>query len=190
MAEPSWIHEKAIDMIEAACSGAYAQPTKYTGMRGEVLVRLRPGTDEWSTDLIAGIEKVKITDPEWDSVGGIVPDIILYDVQGKPRRIIEVIVTSAPDNHKRQKLSRLQDRGVDVVEVTVKTEDDLFALFPPLQQPHFHARPGDDGRLFKNITLDDVTKALIYASPGSRRRFLHVLEKARELESIYPTAVR
>ena len=31
-----------------------------------------------SHDLRAGVGSVKVPDPEWDSVGGIVPDLILY----------------------------------------------------------------------------------------------------------------
>ena len=47
-----------------------------------VSVRLRPGEDDWSGNLADGVAAVKVPDPDWDSVGGIVPDLILYKEDG------------------------------------------------------------------------------------------------------------
>ena len=133
MTRPGPLHEKAVAMIEQAFHGAY------TGREGGIVkevgsvpvsVRLRPGEDDWSGNLADGVALVKVPDPDWDSVGGIVPDLILYKKDGRPHRVIEVINTSVPTPAKRQKLEQLQRRDVDVVEVTVHTEDDLKALFP------------------------------------------------------------
>lgn len=139
MGQPSWLHEKAVAMIAEACEGCYQQPRELTGVReADVLVRLRPGSEAWSSDLMEGVNRIKVTG-EWDSIGGIKPDLILYGPNDNPRRIIEVIVTSPPDDKKRRQLNTLQSRGVDVVEVTVKNENDLLALFPPLPLFRFPA---------------------------------------------------
>ena len=197
MPRPSPIHEKAVHMIAEACRRGYEQKREYTGIpRDSVLVRLHPKKDEWSPNLMEDIAKVKVADPEWDSVGGIAPDLILYDANDRPKRIIEVIVTSPPDASKRQKLQRLKERGVDVVEVAVKTEDDLRDLFPPLRRPNFAANPQGNTVTQRALaqtnhgasrTLDELTIALIQATPAARRRFLHVLKAADALNSVYPT---
>ena len=127
------IHERAVAMIEQALHGAYTGPKggieKAVGTV-PVYVRRNPGADDWSDNLADGVASVKVPDPDWDAVGGIIPDLILYNRDGKPHRLIEVIDTSAPTPGKRAKLEQLQRRGVDVVEVNVHTEDDLKAMFP------------------------------------------------------------
>ena len=56
---------------------------------------------ELSGNLRAGVSKVVIPG-EWDSVGGVVPDLICKDENDTPVRIIEVIVTSPPTAAKRE----------------------------------------------------------------------------------------
>ena len=196
MAQPSWLHEKTVAMIAEACRGGYRQGREWTGVReGETRVRLQPGSDELSDDLMEGVKRVKVTD-EWDSVGGIRPDLILYDVDDKPKRIVEVIVTSPPDDKKRRQLNTLKSRGVDVVEVTVKSKTDLLDLFPPLNPPSF---PIDwpshinrfrleyqEQRQASNF-LDELTVSLIKATPSARRRLFHVLGLADGVDALYPT---
>ena len=125
MANPGRVHEKAIAMLERALYGAYAPGRRERGV-GEAPVYswLHPGAEEFSDNLAAGVVKVKIPG-EWDSVGGVIPDLILYGADDAPVRIIEVIDTSAPDKAKRDKLDRIARRGVDVVELEVHTDDDL-----------------------------------------------------------------
>ncbi len=65
-----------------------------------------------SGNLLEGVTEVKIPDPEWDQVGGVVPDHTLLGPENRPVRIIEVIVHSPPTKAKREKLDRLQKRGV------------------------------------------------------------------------------
>ena len=74
-------------MIEQALHGAY------TGREGgieravgtvQVYVRLTPGADDWSDNLADGVVSVKVPDSDWDAVGGIIPDLILYNADGKP----------------------------------------------------------------------------------------------------------
>lgn len=100
------LHERAVALL-------YDELTRPDLERGEeIRARLTPG-GELSHDLRAGVTRVKVPDPDWDSVGGIVPDLILYgDDDTKPLRIIEVVVTSAPSNEKQQKLEALKKRGL------------------------------------------------------------------------------
>ena len=107
----------------------------------EIRARLAPGGD-LSHDLRAGVSKVKVPDPEWDSVGGIVPDLILYGSDDtKPVRIIEVVVTRPPGDEKQQKLDALRKRGVDVVVITVKEKSDLLNLCPLGGRPNLVRLP-------------------------------------------------
>ena len=124
-------------MIQTALYGGYANTVRKTGVgNSRVYVRLRPDEDEFSENLADGAVKVKVPG-EWDSVGGIIPDLILYGVDDAPVRIIEVIDTSAPTEAKREKLDRIVRRGVDVVEVEVHTEADLLRLFKHAQPLQF-----------------------------------------------------
>ena len=110
----------------------------------EIRARLTPG-GELSHDLRAGVTRVKVPDPDWDSVGGIVPDLILYgDDDTKPVRIIEVVVTSPPGDEKQHKLDALRKRGVDVVVITIKEEADLLHLCPTWWKPSFASLTSND----------------------------------------------
>ena len=63
-----------------------------------------------------------------DFTGGIKPDLKVLNPQGHVEVIVEVIVTSAPDREKEEKLRRLQRQGIRVALVTVKDESDLRKL--------------------------------------------------------------
>lgn len=84
MANPGRVHEKAIAMLERALYGAYAPGRRERGV-GEAPVYswLHPGAEEFSDNLAAGVVKVKIPG-EWDSVGGVIPDLILYGADEPP----------------------------------------------------------------------------------------------------------
>ena len=188
-------------MVEQALHGAYTG--REGGMVKEVgsvpvSVRLRPGEDDWSGNLADGVASVKVPDPDWDSVGGIVPDLILYKEDGRPHRVIEVINTSVSTPAKRQKLEQLQRRDVDVVEVIVHTEDDLKALFP--EEPavgyrrrrlrHFQnngqeSYESGNERHMEGL-VEDFIKAVQYCTPAMRRRLVAVLKGPDTLESCYP----
>ena len=201
MAQAGPIHERAVAMIEQALHGAY------TGREGgieravgtvQVYVRLTPGADDWSDNLADGVVSVKVPDPDWDAVGGIIPDLILYNGDGKPHRLIEVIDTSAPTPGKRAKLEQLQRRGVEVAEVTVHTEDDLKAMFP--DEPtasygrrrlrHVHNIDQDswvsrEEERAENLVMDFI-KAVRTCTPATRRKLASVLQGLDTLESLYP----
>ena len=89
-------------------------------------MRLSPDGN-MSHDLREGVAQVKVPD-EWDNVAGVVPDLICYGAEGKPIRIVEVVVTSGPTEAKQVKLDTLKTRGVDVVLIHVKDMADLKNL--------------------------------------------------------------
>ena len=201
MTQAGPIHERAVAMIEQALHGAYTGRgggvTRQVGTV-PVYVRHTPGADDWSDNLADGVASVKVPDPDWDAVGGIIPDLILYNGDGKPHRLIEVIDTSAPTHGKRAKLEQLQRRGVDVVEVTVHTEDDLKAMFPeeltgsyrPRRLRHFtnHGQEqlANMGETKVEALVEDFIRAVRSCSPATRRKLADVLQGLDTLESLYP----
>ena len=188
------LHERAVALL-------YDELTRPDlEKKEEIRARLTPG-GELSHDLRAGVRRVKIPDPDWDSVGGIVPDLILYgDDDVKPIRIIEVVVTNAPGDEKQKKLDALQKRGVDVVVITVKEEDDLLHLCPTQWRPRFSSLTGNDkysinyaqnsNSQSRKLDYDDSVKNLMESilgcSPATRRALVKVLSELESLDSLYP----
>ena len=128
---------------------------------------------------------------EWDQVGGVVPDLILYNIQGDPVRIIEVIVTNPPDSNKKAKLARLRKRGMDIVEIEVKSQTDLRKLFPMVQQTHNYTfegvfRAGQLQGQIHNGSLEDIISAIRLASPAERRELSELLMRLNTTESLVP----
>ena len=179
----SYLHARAVALL-------YDELSRPDFNEPEVRVRLTPSGD-WSHDLRAGVKTVKVPG-EWDSVGGIVPDLILYgEDASKPLRIIEVVVTSPPDKLKQERLDTLERRGVDVVVVKVKTGKDLmdlcwresefrFGSLTPRDYPH-HAngryRRQQHGVLDQRVS--DLIQAIRFCSPPIRRQLRDLLEPAR-----------
>ena len=195
MTRPGPIHEAALAMIEQALNGAYTEHGRNKEVGSTpVSVRLRPGEDYWSGNLADGVTEVKIPDPDWDSVGGIIPDLILYKEDGRPHRIIEVIDTSPPTPAKRQKIEQLQRRGVDVVEIVVHTKDDLKALFPEEPVSGYRGKrlhrlshaPERASEREREQLVEDFIGAVQMCTPAMRRRLVAVLNGLDTLESCYP----
>ena len=186
----SWLHQRAVALL-------YDELTR-PDCDEEIRARLTPDGD-LSHDLREGVAKVKVPD-EWDNVGGVVPDLIMYGKDDKPIRIIEVVVTSPPDDRKRKKLDTLRNRGVDVVEITVKEESDLLNLCWVPRTPRFTAITGGDSfgvnwpqnqqmRLKhhqQDKLLQDLMMAIQTCSPSVRREFWNVFKHLETLDSLYP----
>ena len=115
--------------------------------------------------------------------GGVVPDLILRDNDGNPVRIIEVVVTSSPSKDKRQKLDRLEKRGVDVVEVVVTEQRDLLGLCWTPSRISFYAGSVDQQA---DRAIMELAENLSRCSPEVRRRFVEVCQAMTSIESIQP----
>ncbi len=196
----SWLHQRAVGIIfDALAHEQYQGPIDPREGWNQVKVNLRPG-GPLSHDLSDGVSSV-VVPGEWDNVGGIVPDLICRDEEGNPVRIIEVVVTNSPNVAKRQKLETLTKRGVDCVEVEVKTEEDLqnlcwvparfnFASYDGREELHrvgvnisMRERRMQDA----NKSVDRLITDLLACGPKHRRQLLKVLRGLGSLESTWPT---
>ena len=134
-------------------------------------------------------------------MGGIVPDLICRDEEGNPVLIIEVVVTNSPNPAKRQELETLTKRGVDCVEVEVKTEEELKNLCWVPARFNFPSYDGREElhRVEVNISMrerrmQDANKSvdrliadLLACSPKHLRQLLKVLRGLGGLESTWRT---
>ncbi|MXY42556.1 MAG: hypothetical protein F4Y50_00580 [Dehalococcoidia bacterium] len=185
----SYVHQRTVALLYDELS----QPGKK-----EVHVRLSPD-GELSQNLREGVDSVKIPG-EWDSIGGITPDLICYGDDGDPIRIIEVVVTNPPNKAKRQKLDYLRKRGVDVVMVTVRNERDILDLcwerstvdFNPLT-PHDQSGGNIGMNQFRQVrkarhdgVVSELIGALLNCSPSKRRELVVVLRELQSLDSLFP----
>ena len=190
----SALHERAVALL-------YDELTRPDLEKGEeIRARLEPD-GELSHDLRTGVGSVKVPDPEWDSVGGIVPDLILYGSdEVKPLRIIEVVVSSPPSEEKCRKLDTLRKRGVDVVVITVREEVDLLNLCPTWWRPKFGSLTSMDKfsinyaqnhfvqnkKEASDNTVRELIKAIQGCRPTTRRALVKVLSELESLDSLYP----
>lgn len=186
MTKPSPLHQRTVALLWGEISVALR--------RSEPLYMNKPDGTK-SGNLIEGSKEVYIPD-DLTHVGGVIPDLALRGDDGRPNRIIEVIVTSPPDAVKRKKLDTLQSRGIDVVEVNVKNEDDLFALFAPLPLDiRFAPRGSKFSRSVEAMggsqsnsdhKIREVMTALVRCSPEVRREFCQLLQSIGSLDSFHP----
>ena len=146
-----------------------------------------------SGNLLEGVTKVIIPDPEWDQVGRIVPDLALFGPEhdSKPVRIIEVVVYSPPDKAKRQKLDALIRRGVDVVEILVKSERDVIDLCWEHSEPTFRVLQRRRKRPFAPVSADrssvrTLINDLRRCSAVERRELFDILNSLDSVESLAP----
>ena len=165
--------------------GPFGLDEKETTLRySEVRARLTPGGD-LSHNLLEGVSSVHIPG-EWDSVGGVVPGLILCDGDSNPVRVIDVIVTSPPPDDKRQKLDRLVEGGVDVVEVVVRTRRDLLDLCWIPSRPSFYAGVAYRGCERADEAMLAFMENLVRCSPEVPRRFLELCQAMTSTDSIQP----
>ncbi len=184
-----YLHQRTVALLLDELS----QPGKK-----EVRARLTPD-GELSQNLREGVAQVKIPG-EWDSIGGITPDLICYGDEGDPIRIIEVVVTNPPNKAKRQKLDYLRKRGIDVVIIKVHNERDIIDLcwerstveFSPLT-PHDQSRGNIGMNQFRQArkarhdgVVSELIGALLSCSPSKRRELVGVLRELQSLDSLYP----
>ena len=198
----SYLHARAVACLWDALHGFYGEERLLAGAKSDgmgsrdIRVNLRPG-GPMSGNLLEGVTEVKVPDPEWDQVGGVVPDLTLLGPEDRPVRIIEVIVNSPPTKTKREKLDRLQRRGVDVIEVEVSSPDDILNLcwersFPSFRskiRPHWANGNGKyrqrmQGDMDKDV--DRLIASIKNCSPAKRRELFDVLKHLDSVESLAP----
>lgn len=189
----SFIHEYAVGLLWDMLQG-----------KDTVVIKTIDGT--MSGNLIQGVDRVVIPD-SMQPIGGCIPDLALLDKDLRPVRVIEVVVSSPPTEEKLNKLKRLEQRGIEVVQVPVRNEDELKALISsvpngrkpkwayewsatvfaqmgiiniPRQQDIRREQSSADSKVKELIT------ALIQCKPETRRQLVKVLEELDSLESCYP----
>lgn len=189
----SFLHEYAVGLLWDALQS-----------RDSVVVKTIDGSI--SGNLIQGVERVVIPDA-MQPIGGCIPDLALLDKELHPLRVIEVVVTSPPTTAKMEKLDKLQERGVEVVLVPVRTEEELKALsgsesegpmpnwayrwdHKVLEQMGIinipRQRSITSGQLGADKQVEGLIKALVGCRPEVRRQLVKVLQEMGSLESCYP----
>ena len=142
-----------------------------------------------------------------------IPDIIGRGIDGKPVRVIEIVVTSAPKGDYKELLAK---HGVELIEVSVPSAHALFDMIPPSELdrhnqsfpvgelkfwPKFLPPKGNSAsaRAMANAGLDSHSKRsgangrieqlitdLHICSPATRRRFFETLNEIQELPAAFP----
>ena len=192
----SFLHEYAVALI-------YDQLI----LGSEVQLPLLDG--ERSSNVMEGVGHVNIPD-SLQAIGGYLPDIALYDSSFRVLRVIEVVVTTTVPN---DKFKSLESRGVEVLQVPVRNEDELRAIYlstdadKPQWWPKFHKdeavfqearqklgvnwqRSRQNRILSGQEEADQAIKKLMgnlsLCSPEVRRAFVASLKEIESLESLYP----
>lgn len=189
----SFLHEYAVGLLWDRLHG-----------REPVIVTTMDGNQ--TGDLKQGVERVVIPD-SMQPIGGCIPDLAVLDKELRPMRVIEIVVTSPPSGEKREKLERLKERGVEVVLVPVRNENELRALVPTepdgkrinwaydwspavfeqmgvINIPRQRQIGGRQSQA--NNTVTALINALIQCEPETRRKLLRVLQELEDLEARYP----
>ena len=185
----SLLHEYAVGLIWERLHGD--DPVTVLMMNGEL-----------SGDLRDGMRYVQPGRPS-QTIAGQVPDLVIYDAQLNPVRVIEVTVTSPLTDDKR---SRYENLDIEVIEVPIRSEADLIALYPPAfphgipwgsinEKQYRNPDPFAFGCLYieeriirKNAEerVDQLIEDLITVSPATRRKLLRLLQELVSIESQYP----
>ena len=195
--------------------GTESHPVSFLHEYGVALIydQLVPGNEvclpllngERSGNVMGGVSHVKLPD-SLQPVGGYMPDIALYDDSFRVLAVIEVVVTSPVS---AAKLLSLENQGVEVLQVPVRTEDELRALFPPTTDldwwPKLYrglyrkareklgvnwkgSRQGKalEAQEDANKAISTLMDQLSYCSPEVRRQFVSQLGNISCLDSMYP----
>ena len=134
---------------------------------------------------------------ELTPIGGMVPDIAIYDSDHRPIAVVEVQVTRAPSENKRERLERL---GVRMIIVPVPNQEALLTMFQPVPveelfteyNPCFYYGHTDrlSGLGFErdkaNYAVQDLIRFLKMCHPGLRQELRAVLDELDSIESQHP----
>ena len=114
----SWLHERAVALLwDELRRSLFEYGRNLNGSRGAERLRQEPRVlrvhtaDGWSGDLCGGgVARIDFPD-DLTHIGGVIPDIALYNEDNRPIRLIEVVVMSPPDSKKQSKLDTLASPG-------------------------------------------------------------------------------
>ena len=192
----SWLHERAVALLWDELRRSLFDRKGRLERKG---LRVRT-SDGWSGDLCADVARIDFPD-DLTHIGGVIPDIALYNEDNRPVRLIEVVVTSAPDAKKQAKLDTLAARGIEIVIVPVQNKSDLLemcwdhdkygARFPTISQ--IRRQREEDGNRHRYVEEDDrfagqLIQALTICSPSTKRGLLDALRalKASDEDDLFP----
>lgn len=197
----SYLHEYAVALIWDRLSA------------GECFVRTT--SNKYEHLIVPTGGRIAIPD-ELTPIGGMVPDIAIYDSDHRPVSVVEVQVTSSPSENKRVRLGRL---GVNIFIVPVPDEDALLTMFKPVPieelLPYAHipdqfyghtklinkqmndmgvlsrrgsSRRSQIGRALEqsNETVANLIQALKTCDPSLRQKLRAVLDELDSIESQHP----
>lgn len=137
---------------------------------------------------------------ELTPIGGMVPDIAIYDSDHRPVTVVEVQVTSSPS---KDKMSRLERLGVKMVIVPVPNHEALLTMFQPVSvEELFHSiyipsfyyghtnllrrYEGGKERRQANYAIGDLIRHLKMCDPALRQELRTVLDELDSIESQHP----
>ncbi|MYC06773.1 MAG: hypothetical protein F4X57_06335 [Chloroflexi bacterium] len=111
----SYLHEYAVALIwdRLSAGGCFLKTTS---------------SNEYEHISVPEGGRIAIPD-ELTPIAGMVPDIAVYDSDHRPVTVVEVQVTRAPSENKRERLERL---GVKMIVVPVPNEEALLTMFRPV----------------------------------------------------------
>lgn len=160
-----------------------------------------PSNDLW--DRVANYEMGTYL----NGVLGRVPDLVGRNSDGRPEKVIEVVVTSAPTEDYQTSLEKHQ---IELVEIHVPNSDSLSRIFVAEEAPYayenkrkakqrgfsptipdYRARKFHDGTYRSrqnqaNSAVVNLINDLRDCDPWYRRAFLELLEEMKELDSLFP----
>ena len=170
----SLLHEYAVGLIWDMVHGSAPSPVRLPTLSGEL-----------SGDVCQWMEYATIPTAV-NSFGGYIPDVAIYGKKHQVLRVIEVVgVNPTP----AVKLKILQDNGIEVIQVPVRTEADFIALQPLVEAdaPAWGFVVGGD---LVTERADNYIREFMLnlerCSPAVRREMASLLAGIDSLESLYP----
>lgn len=187
----SYLHEYAVAMIWEALHSDGSSP-----------VYLKTKTGELSSNLKEGMARVDIPDA-LTHIGGMLPDLAIYNSDHRPIRVIQVDVTHDTDEDKVQRLLNL---GVETCIAKIRTPRDLRSLIITEREcqsslRRFAADADAVNHAISNIpqksanlmrqraadkTIEGIMQALALCSPRVRREFYDMLIASSRVYGRYP----
>lgn len=187
----SYLHEYAVAMIWEALHSDGSSP-----------VYMRTKTGKLSGNLKEGMARVDIPDA-LTHIGGMLPDLAIYNSDYRPIRVIQVDVTHDTDEDKVQRLLNL---GVETCVAKIRTPKDLRSLIITEREcksslRRFSADADAVNQAISNIpqksanlmrqraadkTIEGVMQAIALCSPQVRREFYDMLIASSRVYGRYP----